>query len=206
MGKPGGGSRPIALMPMIYRLWTKIRRPYMRQWEREQYHGPWDAAVRGSSALRAAIFTAFGDEVAQYNGKRITKILWDFEKFYDSLSIPRLIAKCLTLGYPVKLAALGIIMHTAPRTIRAYDHHVMMGRPSNGIIAGCTQSNHFARIFLHAIISSVHEASPYNDQHLWEGAPEQWNMHLRFSPEDLGTTSVPSWTMYRKQCGPNGRS
>ena len=27
MGKPTGGSRPIALMPMLYRLYTKIRRP-----------------------------------------------------------------------------------------------------------------------------------------------------------------------------------
>ena len=34
MGKPAGGVRPIALMAMIYRLWTKIRRPYIVQWER----------------------------------------------------------------------------------------------------------------------------------------------------------------------------
>ena len=33
MGKPNGGVRPIALMAMIYRLWTKIRRPYIVQWE-----------------------------------------------------------------------------------------------------------------------------------------------------------------------------
>ena len=26
MGKPTGGVRPIALMPMAYRLWTKVRR------------------------------------------------------------------------------------------------------------------------------------------------------------------------------------
>ena len=29
MGKPAGRSRPISLMPMLYRLWTKIRRPYI---------------------------------------------------------------------------------------------------------------------------------------------------------------------------------
>ena len=27
MGKPAGGTRPIALMAMLYRLWTKVRRP-----------------------------------------------------------------------------------------------------------------------------------------------------------------------------------
>ena len=33
MGKPTGGTRPIALMPMIYRIWTKIRRPLISRWE-----------------------------------------------------------------------------------------------------------------------------------------------------------------------------
>ena len=33
IGKPAGGTRPIALMAMIYRLWTKIRRPEIDAWE-----------------------------------------------------------------------------------------------------------------------------------------------------------------------------
>ena len=49
MGKPAGGSRPIALMPMLYRLYTKIRRPYIIKWELA-HQGPWDVAVKGSSA------------------------------------------------------------------------------------------------------------------------------------------------------------
>ena len=54
MGKPAGGVRPIALMAMIYRLSTKIRRPYIVQWERA-HAGLCDAAIKGSSALRASI-------------------------------------------------------------------------------------------------------------------------------------------------------
>ena len=107
----------------------------------------------------------------------------------------------MKLGYPVKLAALGISMHTAPRTIRAYDHHVPMGRPSKWIIAGCTQSNQFARTFLHAIITKVHEASPYNDQHIWEGVPEEWSMHIASKPwndiqsfvDDVSQTVRAKW-------------
>ena len=79
MGKPGGGCRPIALMPMLYRLWTKIRRPYMRDWEADN-KGPWDAAVRGSSALRAAILIAFADEMGTYSGLEVAKVFWDLEK------------------------------------------------------------------------------------------------------------------------------
>eukprot|EP00973_Karenia_brevis_P031057 4284100-Karenia_brevis.AAC.1 len=44
MGKPLGGTRPIALMPMLYRIRTKIRKPYIQMWERANA-GPWDAAV-----------------------------------------------------------------------------------------------------------------------------------------------------------------
>ena len=54
MGKPNGGVRPIALMTMIYRLWSKIRGHEIRQWE-DLHKGPWDAAIRGSSALRAIL-------------------------------------------------------------------------------------------------------------------------------------------------------
>ena len=85
MGKPQGGVRPIALMPMIYRIWTKIRKPLLVEWEYEN-RGPWDAAVRGSSALRAAILSAFHDEIAHYNDEYLTKILWDMEKFYDNIN------------------------------------------------------------------------------------------------------------------------
>ena len=44
MGKPKGGSRPIALMPMLDRIWCRARRPYIDDWER-QTAGGWDAAV-----------------------------------------------------------------------------------------------------------------------------------------------------------------
>ena len=32
MGKPNGGTRPIALMPMLYRVWAKARKPQLDQW------------------------------------------------------------------------------------------------------------------------------------------------------------------------------
>ena len=88
--------------------------------------------------------------------------MWDFEKFYDTISIDKLISKCNELRYPVKLTALGLMIHTAPRMLKAYDHYAMVGIPANGIIAGCTQSNHFARIFLHDIVRDTLSGSPFN--------------------------------------------
>ena len=36
----------------------------------------------------------------------------------------------------------------------------MCKQPSNGIIAGCTQSNKFARVFLYPILRDIYEAIP----------------------------------------------
>ena len=85
MGKPAGGVRPIALMPMLYRLWTKIRKPYLAEWE-ELNKGPWDAAVKGSSALRADILSLFSDEVASLSEIEILEILWDMENSMTTLT------------------------------------------------------------------------------------------------------------------------
>ena len=89
-GKPAGGTRPIALMPMLYRLWTKIRKSELDHWCSIE-KGPWDAAVAGSSALRSALLTMLGDELSQLTGEEVIKILWDLEKFYDSIDIVKLI-------------------------------------------------------------------------------------------------------------------
>ena len=101
--------------------------------------------------------------MAHYTGQEVAKILWDMEKFYDSLDICKLIDRANYLGYPSKLIAMGMIMHMAPRVIRAYEHHMEVGLPANGIIAGCTQSNHFARIFLYTVILALGEGSPYGE-------------------------------------------
>lgn len=151
MGKPGGGVRPIALMPMLYRVWTKCRKGVIQEWDK-LHQGPWDAAVQGSSALRAAVLSAFHDELHLLDGKEIAAILWDMEKFYDNINITKLIRKAQEMGYPVVALALGLSMHMAPRVVKAFEHYVMCDVPLNGIIAGCTQSTFFARLFLYAVL------------------------------------------------------
>ena len=68
------GVRPIALMPMLYRLWAKIRKVQIQEWDLT-HRGPWDAAVRGSSALRAGLLSAFGDELSSLTQEDAAAIL-----------------------------------------------------------------------------------------------------------------------------------
>ena len=63
------------------------------------------------------------------------------------------------MGYPIVALALGLSMHMAPRVVKAYEHYVMCDMPINGIIAGCTQSTFFARLFLYAVLQD-HSSRP----------------------------------------------
>ena len=52
MGKLKGGVHPIALMPMIYRTWTKVRKCSITLWE-DTHGGVRDATIKGSSAHKS---------------------------------------------------------------------------------------------------------------------------------------------------------
>ena len=96
------------------------------------------------------------DEVANLEHKQVIKLLWDLEKFYDNISIPILLERCAELEYPLVIYALGILMHMAPRIIKAHDCYMMVGIPFNGIIAGCTQSTTFAKVLLMDVMQTMY--------------------------------------------------
>ena len=163
MGKPGGGFRPIALMPMLYRLWAKIRKVQIQEWDIE-HRGPWDAAVRGSSALRAGLLSAFGDELSSLSKEEVAAILWDMDKFYDNINIIKLLDEVYDTHYPLRVSSLGLQMHLAPRVIKAYDSFSLIPTlPTNSIIAGCTQSTYFARVLLYQLLFNVSTGNPTVD-------------------------------------------
>ena len=71
-------------MAMLYRLWTKIRRPKIIQWELA-HQGPWDAVAKGSSALRAGLLSLLRDEIVIRFGMESLIRFWDMKKFYDNI-------------------------------------------------------------------------------------------------------------------------
>eukprot|EP00973_Karenia_brevis_P064448 8953782-Karenia_brevis.AAC.1 len=79
------------------------------------------------------------------------------EKFYDNISIPILIREATRLGYPALVLKLGLQMHMACRSIRCYQFHPGVTTPTDGIIAGCTQSTTFAKVLLHAVCQEAYD-------------------------------------------------
>ena len=65
--KPIKGDRPVVLASMWFVLWSALRSPEVDPWEAE-FVEHWDSAIRGSSALRAALRRRLFDEVNYFEG------------------------------------------------------------------------------------------------------------------------------------------
>ena len=87
LGKPTTPptERSITITSGLYRLWCKLRRPVVAEWE-VQTAGFWDKAVAGSSALQAALQRELRHEVGNELGICTGGVYWDIAKFYDTLS------------------------------------------------------------------------------------------------------------------------
>ena len=85
-------------------------------------------------------------------GKDSLVTLWDMEKFYDNMDIGFLIEEASSLNYPIMLISLGLQMHMTPRGLRCYGYCPGQVLAGNGIIAGCTQSTTYTKIYLHAVL------------------------------------------------------
>eukprot|EP00973_Karenia_brevis_P000989 136189-Karenia_brevis.AAC.1 len=68
----------------------------------------WDAAVKGNSALQAALGAMIKDELAKENGKVRISLLWDLEKFYDLIALDKLVEAGLRYQYPPVEMLLGL--------------------------------------------------------------------------------------------------
>ena len=91
----------------------------------------WDSAVRGSSALKAALLRNLTSEVATEDGLMVATAMSDFEAFYDVLEWDIAMDVAEAEGFPLRLLALLLQMHSAPRIVMVGDAVSRWVRPSN---------------------------------------------------------------------------
>jgi len=113
--------------------------------------------VSGSSCLLVALARAVLGEASLVLGASQAQILWDITKFYDSIDPGKMAGFAGTVGYPLMQLYLGLLMHQAARFIldngQASDFLV----PGASILAGCTQSTSWAKVYLHDLLQKVHD-------------------------------------------------
>ena len=103
-------ERPIAVAPLLYRLWCRARGHEADDWC-SATAGFWDTAVRGSSALRAGIQRMLMNETNQWLQYRFAVVCWDLEKFYDSICLHRLITSMVALSFPPAIIVMTFTMY-----------------------------------------------------------------------------------------------
>ena len=157
--KPNGGDRPICLATLLYVIWSGIRSPGVKTWDAERA-GHWDDAVRGSSALRAALKRRILDECAVLHGKCTAGIYWDVEKFYDNIDIVKLATLAQTYEYPIAVSSLDLQVHVAPRVVRWAGYYSETTPIFSSILAGSKFSNSYARIALYETLERAHAMIP----------------------------------------------
>eukprot|EP00959_Pyramimonas_sp_CCMP1952_P471638 9498732-Pyramimonas_sp.AAC.1 len=80
--KKAGGDRALGVLPHIARTWSRIRGAASDMWS-DGLHDFSCTAMKGSSALSAALHRASLDESAVTMGLTVGTLLMDLAKFYD---------------------------------------------------------------------------------------------------------------------------
>ena len=94
LGKKSGGSRTVATMPSYYRILMKLLGTNIRDWDIENGH-PFDSALAGCSPLRAAVMRALKMENSAAHQLHGAHLLWDMDKFYDSIHLEALASELI---------------------------------------------------------------------------------------------------------------
>ena len=148
LGKKNGGSRCVAVCATIYRLLLALLRPILREWDKAVGNET-DSALAGKSPLLETGKRAMILERASILGKTTVLVLWDVEKFFDSLQLDRTIQAAIDLDFPSEILVLGLQVHKAPRLIKACGTLASMIQTTDrSIIAGCTISTSLSRAYL----------------------------------------------------------
>ena len=78
------------------------------------------------------------------------------EKFYDSISIVKLIDHALGSDFPPRALGLLLQVHLSTRLLRVNTWVSEPIMPYNSIIAGCKSSGHLARVLLYPLLEEHH--------------------------------------------------
>ncbi|CAK0816536.1 unnamed protein product, partial [Prorocentrum cordatum] len=155
-----GNERDIGLLPMPVKIWGRLTKTPLTEWcDKRAAH--WDAAVRGSSALQAALLTMVLDETrARIGLNEQNNFLADVEKFYEHMDLAQMILQAIELQFPAVELYLCCLTYLPPRTVKAQGAYAESIVPNCSIVPGCGKANHCARVFLYRLLERAHERAP----------------------------------------------
>ena len=145
----GEGQRPISKTPFLYRVWCLLRRDKLKEWDNANCPH-WDTATVGRSAETEASARMWLMEAASFANKLSAALLWDLEKFFDTISPDEIRRIAADHHYPPTELKLALSMHRAPRVLQMLGVTAAAIIPLRSILQGCFHSKFFARLIMWA--------------------------------------------------------
>eukprot|EP00971_Amphidinium_carterae_P310976 6179825-Amphidinium_carterae.2 len=157
--KPGGGWRPIALLPSLFRVWGKLREDHLRAWAREQgLPAHWGG--KGKEASKAGWYYAMQLEYAAAWGLTSAAIFADLRKFYEFVQHESLIRSAKLANAPLRLLQLACRMYRGPRAV-SWQGLVTQARQYRGSVTpGCVLAVSAAKVLLWPMLCYLRQKWP----------------------------------------------
>ena len=118
-----------------------------------------DRAAKGSSALDATMERQWCFEAARYVGDEGAAILWDLERFFDTVDFEVLLSQAMAWSYPRRLMVLALLQHMAPRTLTYKGVCSQCVAVLRGVLPGCMHAVPFVKALLKEQLGQVQRAA-----------------------------------------------
>ena len=155
LDKPGGGERPIGLLPTLYRIWAKARRPYADLWEKE-HHREFFWLAPDASTEQAVHFQGLRAEHAAATGQYSTALLTDITKAYEHVCHARLVTFALQHEFPLSILRLCLEAYASPRRLMingCCTEPFELGGTS--LVAGCSMASTLLKLYMLTVFDTM---------------------------------------------------
>ena len=159
LDKAAGGTRPIAPIAMIVRVWCRCRNWRGQKWLASCVAG-FDDAVAGRSAEMAVYDRAVANESAASLGFDVVTAYLDGHKFYDNINLVMLAGEAAASGYSPMVLCMLLRLYAAVRVIRVQGACASGFVACTGVLPGCQEATNMAKSIVRSIIGMCLESRP----------------------------------------------
>ena len=165
--KPTGGERPIGILPTLYRVWCRCRRPAAHLWEEENSRDYfWAAAGRSSS--QAVHLQGVRLEAARADGQTAAALLTDLAKAYEYVNHSKLVQFAKAKKFPTRLLRLCIATYGGMRRVVSHGQcSTWFEVPGQTIVAGCGMATTLLKVYTIELFDALRKWHPRVELHVY---------------------------------------
>ncbi|CAE7267552.1 unnamed protein product [Symbiodinium sp. CCMP2592] len=161
-------ERPISLTSVLWRVYSKLRRPLLESWLKEYAaFAPFDSATPGHTSLDPALSRLIKAEDHKFRNVTFITLFVDLEGFYDGVDFSRLISQGKALSFPPLLLELSLQLYNGPRCLHGEGVSTVALWPQRGILQGCPYAPTVAKLTTHAPLQGISQHRGVSHADLW---------------------------------------